>query len=169
VAKNRRTLWDDLSPELRALALKRIQSVERATLLRNPVLAIAKYLESFTSEGGFAHDVPKVVLETLAVHFARFMRGNAESLDAAFGGKTATQRKRIEINERDYVVVFDLISFMRTEKERRNEERDLAKRAGRPRPRFAGTPFEHAVEAVAKRHGLDEENVRRIYKKSKSG
>lgn len=167
--KNRITLWKDLSPELRALALRRIRSVERAALFRTPVLAIAKFLESFTSRGRVARDVPTVVMEALAVHFARFMRGDSESLDAAFGGKTATQRNSIASHERDYAVVFDLISYKRTEKERRDKERELAKRAGRPRPRFAGTPFEHAVEAVARRHGLDEENVRRIYKKSKSG
>ena len=169
VPKNRITLWKDLSPELRALALRRIRSVERAALFRNPVLAISKFLESFTSRGRVAREVPKVVMEALAVHFARFMRGDYETLDAAFGGKTATQRNRIESDERDYAVVFDLISYKRTEKERREKERALAKGQGRPRPRFTGTPFEYAVEAVAKRHKLDEENVRRIYKKSKSG
>jgi hypothetical protein len=168
VAKHRLTLWEDLSPELRASALRRIRSVERAAFFRNPVLAIAKYLESFTSRGRFARDVPKVVMEALAVHFARFMRGDSESLDAAFGRKTATLRNKITTEERDYGVVFDVISHMRTERERRAKERQLATRKGRPRPRFKSTPFEIAVEFAAKRHKLDEENVRRIYKKSGS-
>ena len=167
MAQNRLALWEDLSPERRASALRRIRGVERAALFRNPVLAIAKFLESFTSKGRVAQDVPRVVMEALAVHFARFMRGDSESLDAAFGGKTATQRNRIITEERDYGVVFDVISHMRTERERRDKERQLATRKGRPRPRFKSTPFEIAVDVAAKRHKLDDENVRRIYKKSR--
>lgn len=165
MAEKRTVPWRDLTPEGRAAVLRQIAEAERKLYSRTPVLAIAKYLESFTADGRPIGEVPKVVMETLALHFARFMGG--QSLDAAFGGKTATQRDRIALEERDDRVVFDVISVMKTEEERRAAEQLRPKRKRRANPQVAGTPYEHAVEVVAKRYRLGEENVRRIYKKSR--
>ncbi len=84
------------------------------------------------------------------------MGGGVGSLDAAFGGKTKMQRKAIKIEKRDYEIVFELIgAFEKFRKMPRAERR-------------TSTPFELAVERVAKEHGLSEDAVRRIYKTSKT-
>ncbi len=122
---------------------------------RSPVLAISKFLECFSSEGDQCFEVPRHVLEFLAANLAQFMGGGAESLDAAFGGKTKRQRNAIEIEKRDYEIVFELIGAIETFRKM-------------PRAKRKGTPFELAVEHVAEEHEeLSEEAVRRIYKKSK--
>ncbi len=130
--------------------------IDRQLFNRSPVLAISKYLECFSSEGDQCFEVPRHVLEFLAASLSQFMGGGAESLDAAFGGKTKRQRNAIEIEKRDYEIVFDLIGAL--EKFRKMPRAESG----------AGTPFELAVERVAKEHGLGEDAVRRIYKKSKT-
>jgi len=165
VAEKRKTLRQDVAPAVRAAVFRQMADAERKLLSRTPVLTITKYLDSFTSDGRLVAEVPKAVMETLAVHFFRFMGG--QSLDAAFGGKTATQRDRIALEERDHRVVFDVISVMQAETERRAAEQLRPKRTRRANPGFVGTAYEHAVEVVAKRYRLGEENVRRIYKKSR--
>ena len=130
--------------------------IDRKLFDRSPVLAISKFLECFSSEGDQRFEVPHHVLEFLAASLTRFMDGGAESLDAAFGGKTKRQRKAIEIEKRDYEIVFELICAFETFRKIPRAERG------------AGTPFELAVERVAKEHGLGDDAVRRIYKKSKT-
>ncbi len=131
--------------------------LDRQLLDRSPVLAISKFLECFSSEGDQRFEVPRHVLEFLAASLAQFMGGGAESLDAAFGGKTKRQRNAIEIEKRDYEIVFELIGAIETFR-----KMPRAKRGN-------GTPFELAVGHVAEKHEkLSEEAVRRIYKKSKS-
>ena len=129
--------------------------LDRQLFERSPVLAISKFLECFSSEGDQSFEVPRHVLEFLAASLAQFMGGGAESLDAAFGGKTKRQRKAIKIEKRDYEIVFDLIGAFETFRKMPRAMRAKA------------TPFELAVERVAEEHELGEEAVRRIYKKSK--
>ena len=130
--------------------------IDRQLFNRSPVRAISKYLECFSSEGDQCFEVPRHVLEFLAASLSQFMGGGAESLDAAFGGKTKRQRNAIESEMRDYEIVFDLMGAF--EKSRKMPRAERGK----------NTPFELAVECVAKEHELSEDAVRRIYKKSKT-
>ena len=132
--------------------------IDRQLFNRSPVRAISKYLECFSSEGDQCFEVPRHVLEFLAASLAQFMDDGAESLDAAFGRKTKRQRNAIKIEKRDYEVVFELMGARETFKKMPRAER--AKHG-------AGIPFELAVDLVAKEHGLSDDAVRRIYKKSK--
>ena len=131
------------------------EKFDRKLFDRSPVLAISRFLECFNSEGDQRFEVPRHVLEFLAASLAQFMGSRAESLDAAFGGKTKRQRKAIGIEKRDYEIVFDLIGAIETFRNMPRANRGNS------------TPFELAVEHVAKEHELGEEAVRRIYKKSK--
>ncbi len=131
-------------------------NLDRQLFNRSPVLAISKFLECFSPEGDQRLEVPRHVLEFLAASLAQFMGGGVESLDAAFGGKTKRQRNAIEFEKRDYEIVFELIVALEKFRKMPRAERER------------GTPFELAVERVAKEHELGEEAVRRIYKKSKS-
>ncbi len=131
-------------------------NLDRQLFNRSPVLAISRFLECFSSEGDQRFEVPRHVLEFLAASLAQFMGGGAESLDAAFGGKTKRQRNAIGIEKRDYEIVFELIGAL--EKFRKMPR---AKRSG-------STPFELAIEHVAEEYELSEDAVHRIYKKSKT-
>ncbi len=130
--------------------------LDRQLFNRSPVLAISRFLECFSSEGDQRFEVPRHVLEFLAASLAQFMGGGAESLDAAFGGKTKRQRNAIGIEKRDYEVVFELIGAIETFRKMPRAKRGKS------------TPFELAVEHVAEEHELSEGAVCRIYKKSKT-
>ncbi len=131
-------------------------NLDRQLFNRSPVLAISRFLECFSSEGDQRFEVPRHVLEFLAASLTQFMGGGVGSLDAAFGGKTKRQRKAIKIEKRDYEIVFEFIGALEKLRNMPKAERGV------------GTPFELAVERVAKEHGLSEDAVRRTYKKSKT-
>ncbi len=128
--------------------------IERKLFDKSPVLAISKFLECFSSEGDQCFEVPRHVLEFLAASLSQFMDGGAESLDVAFGGKTTRQRNALEGWDRDGEIVFDLLGEWENFKKIPKAER-------------SSTPFELAIEQIAKKYELGEESVRRIYKKSK--
>ncbi len=129
--------------------------LDRQLFNRSPVLAISRFLECFSSEGDQRFEVPRHVLEFLAASLTRFMGGGAGSLDAAFGGKTKRQRNAIRIEKRDYEIVFELIGAIETFKKTPRAKRGK------------NTPYELALGHVAEEHGLSEEAIHRIYKKSK--
>jgi hypothetical protein len=114
-------------------------NIDRQLFNRSPVLAISRFLECFSSEGGDQRfEVPRHVLEFLAASFAQFMGGGVESLDVAFGGKTKRQRHTIKFEKRDYEIVFEL---------------RVAVEAFKKKPRAArgkSTPFELAAVANGK-------------------
>jgi len=130
--------------------------LDRELFNRSPVLAISRFLECFSSEGDQRFEVPRHVLEFLAASLAQFMGDGMDSLDAAFGGKTKRQRNAIKFEKRDYEIVFELRSARERFRKMPSAERGN------------GTPAELAVECVAKEHGLSEDAVRRIFKRSKS-
>ncbi len=140
----------------RRVVFPREDEIDRQLFNRSPVWAISKYLECFSSEGDQSFEVPRHMLEFLAARLSQFMGDGAESLDAAFGGKTKRQRNAIDIEKRDYEIVFDLINALK-----KFRKMPRAERGG-------STPFELAVERVAKEHGLGEDAICRIYKKSKT-
>ena len=140
----------------RLVVLPKEDKIDRQLFDKSPVRAISKYLECFNSDGDQRYEVPRHVLEFLAVSLAQFMDGKANSLDNAFGGKTKRQRNTIESEKRDYEIVFDLQVALQTIRKMPKAKRGKS------------TPFEAAVAHVAEEHELSEDAIRRIYKKSKS-
>ncbi len=123
---------------------------------RTPVSSLAVFLQCFDEQGTQVRGVPKVVLEFMASRIQTFFHNHKQSLDDAFGGKTKRQRAAIHIQERDNEVLFDFFGAL-------EQAREI------PREQRAGsTPFKIAVENTAIKHNMSKENVRKIYKNSKS-
>jgi hypothetical protein len=128
--------------------------VARSIFGETPIAIIAAYLQSFDPEGRQVFEVPEHVLEALAARLLSFMRGDARSLDEAFGDRVARQRNRLVAVPRDRQILWDFLA----ELENCQEEA--------PSARGAGNPFEIAAERVAEKHRMSAENVKRIYKES---
>ncbi len=121
-----------------------------------PVRALAVFLQCFNEQGAQVRGVPKFILEFIASRIQTFVDGPQRSLDDAFGGKTNRQLNAIYFQDRDDEVLFDFFDA-------REEAREL------PREQRASvTPFEIAVEKTAIKHNMSKNNVRKIYKRSKS-
>ena len=123
----------------------------------SPVRIIELFLQCFDNEGHQRLGVPRHVLEAMAVRFRAFMDTEVGSLESAFGGQVVRQRNQIRRESRDFAVLFDFFG-----------EREKAKSRSRAEGRV-GTPTEEADEATAVKHGMTPDNVRKIYKRGRSG
>lgn len=126
--------------------------VHEALFEQMPLWIASKYLECFDSEGRQARKVPRHILEALAKRFLLVMKGNAKSLDEAFGGRVRRQRNKLHELDRQWSVLWELLQAIEDVKDESKSKRG------------PGTPFEIAVERAAKELGLKVENFRRIYK-----
>jgi hypothetical protein len=115
--------------------------MQQALFEESPLWIARIFLQCFDSESRQARGVPRHVLEALAKRLRMVMDGDTKSLDEAFGGSVRRQRNRLDELDRQY----------RIKQQPRNE-------------RSRGTPFEIALERVAKKLGMTAENVHRIYK-----
>ena len=84
------------------------------------------------------------------------MHGKFDSVNDAFGGQVARQRRAILSEGKEFEIVFDFLC-----------EHENAKNI--PKSERTGTPFEIALEIVSDRYNMSADNVRRIYKNSKLG
>ena len=119
-----------------------------------PVRAIASFLECFDSDGQQALEVPPHVLAFLQERLQSFMQGDHASIDLAFGGGVARQRKTIKRVGSDDAILWDLITTWDEIKMTPNRSRGQ-------------TPYEEAVCEIAQKHNKSEDTIRDIYKRSK--
>lgn len=123
-----------------------------------PIHIIERFLDSFSTDGRMTFPVGQHILEALAVRFRSFLARDAAfgSLDEAFGGQVARQRQARQAADQQYEVAFLVV----VERERL--------RAMNKSERGSGTPHEIACEQVALQLGMKVDNVRRLYKDSKT-
>jgi hypothetical protein len=122
---------------------------------KQPVLAIAKYLECFDTDGEQTNEIPSHILLFLARRFEKLMHEEVGTLDKAFGGKVVTQRNSILVEPYEYRIVYQMQFEMQEARKLTHLER------------ARNTPFEIAREKVAKEFQRTEASIERIYKKSK--
>jgi len=131
--------------------------IEGSQYLQYPVTAIQDYLSFFDDQGRLIGRVPRHLSEALAIFFGRFFRG--ESLESAFGGKTASQRRALQQTEDDYEVLFDYVVTLEEAQDQKQAERAKGTAT-------KSTPSEVAAEQVAARYKMGADNVKNIVKKS---
>lgn len=132
-----------------------LATIDAPQFEKSSVHIIERFLEHFASDGTMTFDVPKHILEALAVRFRPFLDHEVATLDKAFGGKARRQRQAI-----DTASQVDTISFMVIAEMKRI-------RAMSPSDRDPGTPYTVACENVARQRGMSADNVQRLYKLSK--
>lgn len=147
-------------PAAQARGWEEVAGRRRRLYASAPLEAVVDYLECFNEEGSQARSIPQETLEAIARVFRQAYgrvgrRDPPASIDLAFGGCVARGLHQISRRRgRDADILFDLMI--------RRGNRPSAKASG-----YIGTTFDQAVAAVAAKHNVGEENVRRIWKKSK--
>lgn len=137
---------------------------DRESFEKEPVLAIARFLECF-DEGRQVLEVPRHVLEALAERFADFARdgGDCQNLDDAFGGKTPRQLNRVRLDDRNRQVLFGYENAY-------NEEVEIwaakAAKGEAARGHGDGGPADRACDKVGAEHCIATETVRAILRGS---
>lgn len=119
-----------------------------------PLWIVRLYLESFGARCDQLYAVPTHVLEALADALCSFWTARHPSLDLTFGGQVGRRRNAILDVDRQFDVSFEVFVA-------RHDARKTARGA-----RSKSTPTEIAVANAANTLGLDEENVRRLFKKA---
>jgi hypothetical protein len=122
-----------------------------------PIHIIERFLDSFDDDGRLTQPIPQHILEALAVRFRPFFadRSQINSLDKAFGGKTARQRQARKTADLQYKIAFEVM-------------RELEQiREMKPAERGAGTPYEIACEHVAAANNMSSDNVHRLYQEAR--
>lgn len=122
-----------------------------------PLLIIERFLDSFKIDVTMDDEVPRYVLEALAVRFTAFFseESKLKTLDQAFGGKLVRQRQARFAFHWKFEIVFSVMS----------ERKRL--RAMPKSERGAGTPHEIACEIVAKQFQVSPDTVRSVFKESR--
>ena len=112
---------------------------------RQPLTIVAEFLRCFDTEGLQRFDIPTDVLAALVTNFRRVLRENEGlSLDEAFGGCIARQRKRMLLDERNRQIEWAY--------QHAAEENKAAELKGNPLP-------EAAVTRVARKFNISEDAV----------
>lgn len=130
------------------------EGIDRDRFEELPLVIVERFLDSFASDGSQTFEVPKHILEALAVRFRQFLNQEAESLEDAFGGQMKRQRQAI-----DRALQVDEVTFaMTVEMKRLN--------ALSPAERGPGNVYAIASETVAEQAGMSDGNVGRLYQLS---
>ena len=129
--------------------------VDERMFAQAPTEIIVRYLEHFNSTADLVFEIPRYVLEALAIRLRRFenREDGCSSLDQAFGGKAAGQRRKPRAQGHEFEVAFWMINEMTGWKDGMGGE--------------PGVNYETACERVGERLGMSADNAHRLYKNAK--
>ncbi len=131
--------------------------VDKRNFKKTSIHVVKRYLDHFSLDGEQISDIPLHILSELAIRLRSFLDQNStlKTLDAAFGGSVASQRRALFSQNEIGEITFDV-----------RVERDRLRAIPRDQ-RGNGTPHELACAAVAEERGVSEETIKRAYKLSK--